>query len=249
MKGRRLRRAMVHVSVGASLALVMTLLLLSGGGDVSLAQLSPTCPVIDPITGLCDTVTSILPSTSTPTSTTTTTSTPTSTTTTTSTPTSTTTTTSTPASTTTGGTSTTSGTTGGTTGTTGTTSGGSGLLAGAAPFGSTAYGPGGLFSGAYTGNFGGGGTTYFAPTAQTLTSHQVYFQSAFGAPVSEDVATAAFDLSSIQAAPVASAATQVPRVMLLLVPVGFLILMLVTSLVLEVNEGGTGNAAIRSSRI
>jgi hypothetical protein len=37
--------------------------------------------------------------------------------------------------------------------------------------------------------------------------------------------------------------------MLLLVPVGLLILMLVTSLVLEVNEGGTGNAAIRSSRI
>lgn len=233
---------MVHLSVAASLALVMTLLLLSGGRSVSLAQisLSPSCAIIDPLTGLCETVTSILsPS---PTSTTTTTTTPTSTTTTTTTPTSTTTTTTTPTGTT-GGTS----TTGGTTGTTGSTAGGS-TLGGGTAFGSSAYGPGGLFTGAYTGNFGGG-TTYFAPTAQTQTSRQVYFQSAFGAPVSKEVATAAFDLSSIQAAPVASAATQVPRIMLLLVPVGFLILMLVTSLVLEVNEGGAGNLAIRSSRI
>jgi hypothetical protein len=82
-----------------------------------------------------------------------------------------------------------------------------------------------------------------------VTSQQVYFQSAFGAPVSKAVATAAFDVSGIQAAPVASAVTQVPRIMLLLVPVAFLMLILVTSLVLEVNEGGTGNTAIRSSRI
>jgi hypothetical protein len=72
----------------------------------------------------------------------------------------------------------------------------------------------------------------------------VYFQSAFGAPVSKEVATAAVDLSSIQAAPVASAATQVPRIMLLLVPMGLLIMMLVTSLVLEVNEGGAGTRAL-----
>jgi hypothetical protein len=66
----------------------------------------------------------------------------------------------------------------------------------------------------------------------------VFFQSAFGAPVSQEVATAAFDLSAIQAAPVASAAAQVPRVTLVLIPVGFLILLLITTLVLEVNEGG-----------
>jgi hypothetical protein len=245
MKGRRLRRAMVHLSVGGSLALVLTLLLLSSGGEVSLAQLSvsPSCAIIDPITGLCETVTSILSPSSSPTSTTTTTSTPTSTTTTATSSTSSTT-TSTSTSSTTSGTS--DGTSGGTTGTTGTTAGGSTLSD--APFGGSAYGPGGLFSGAYTGNFGGG-TTYFAPTAQTLTSRQVYFQSALGAPVSKEVATAAFDLGTIQAAPVASAATQVPRIMLLVVPAALLILVLVTSLVLEDNEGGTGNAAIRSSRI
>ena len=234
MKGRRLRRAMVHLSVGASLALVTTLLLLSGGG-VSQAQisLSPSCALIDPITGLCQTVTNIISPTSAPTSTPTTPiSTPTTTI-----PTATTT-TSAPSGPTTGGTSPT-GTVKGVAGTAGRSS----LVGGSGPFGSSAYGPGGLFTGAYTGNFGGG-TTYFAPTAQTQSSRQVYFQSAFGAPVSKEVATAAVDLSSIQAAPVASAATQVPRIMLLLVPMGLLIMMLVTSLVLEVNEGGAGTRAL-----
>jgi hypothetical protein len=229
MNGRRLRRAMIHLSIGASLALVATLVLLSSGGGVSMAQISvsPSCALIDPVTGLCETVTSILSPTST-----TTTIAPTTTTTTTA-PTTTTTTTSS-TTTTSGGTSSTS------TGGSRTSTKASNLAT--APFGSSAYGPGGLFS-AYTGNFGGG-TTYFAPTAQTQTSRQVYFQSAFGAPVSKEVATAAVDLSTIQAAPLASAATQVPRIMLLLVPMGLLMLMLVTSLVLEVNEGGAGTRTL-----
>jgi hypothetical protein len=75
----------------------------------------------------------------------------------------------------------------------------------------------------------------------------VYFQSAFGAPVSKEVATAAVDLGAIQAAPVASAVTQAPRILLILFPMGFLILMLVTSLVLEVNEGGAGTQTILRS--
>ena len=77
----------------------------------------------------------------------------------------------------------------------------------------------------------------------------MYFQSAFGAPVSQEVAAAAVDLGTIQAAPVASAVTQAPRVLLILFPMGFLILVLVTSLVLEVNEGGAGTRTIlRSAR-
>jgi hypothetical protein len=114
-------------------------------------------------------------------------------------------------------------------------------------FGYSAYGPGALFSGAYRGNFGGG-TTYFAPTAQTLSSQQVYFQSAFGVPVSKEVATAAVDPASIEAAPVASAVNQLPRAIVLLFPVGFALLILITSLVLEVNEGGAGLGFVYSAR-
>jgi hypothetical protein len=87
-------------------------------------------------------------------------------------------------------------------------------------------------------NFGGG-TTYFTPSAQIQTSSQVYFQSAFGAPVSKEVATAAVG-QVIDAAPVASAIVHVPRTVLLVFPFGLAILSLVTCLVLEVNEGGAG---------
>ena len=114
-------------------------------------------------------------------------------------------------------------------------------------FGSAAYGPGGLFSGAYVGNFGGG-TTYFAPGAQSVSSRQVYFQSAFGAPVSKEVATAAVDPTSIQSAPVASAITQMPRRTLVALPLAVAILFLVTCLVIEVNEGGAGIAYVTRNR-
>jgi hypothetical protein len=217
---------MVQLSVAASLGLVMILFLLPRGSDVSLAQisLSPSCTIIDPITGLCQTITSLLS----PTATITSTSTPTVTTT-----------SSSPTSTTSPSTSSSS-TSGGTTTTTLSTATSKLLGSATAPFGSAAYGPGGLFSG---GNFGGG-TTYFAPNGQVLTSRRVYFQSAFGAPVSKEVATAAVDSASIESAPVASAVTHVPRIFLMLFPLGFAVLSLVTCLVLEVNEGGAGAVSV-----
>jgi hypothetical protein len=231
----------MHLSLGASFGLLMTLLLLSGGTEVSLAQISisPTCAIIDPLTGLCETVTSIVSPPATPTSTST------------STPTADPTATSTSTATPTG--SSTSGSTGSTSGGTTTTSGGGTTKSGSNPLGSSgafgysAYGPGALFSGGYGGNFGGG-TTYFAPGAQTTASRQVYFQSAFGAPVSQEVATAAVDPASIEAAPVASAINQLPRAIVLLFPIGFALLVLVTSLVLEVNEGGAGLGSVLSAR-
>jgi hypothetical protein len=224
MKRRGLRWAMVQLSVAGSLGLALTLILISGGNEVSLAQvsLSPSCSLIDPLTGLCQTITSIVsptppPTTLPPTTTTTL-------------PAITTTTTSSPVSTT--GQS--SGPTGGTS--SGSKGAGSSLPGGKAPFGSTAYAPGGLFFGAYAGNYGGG-TTFFAPGGQTVSSSQLYYQSAFGTPVSKAVAAAAVG-PSISSAPVASAITQLPRTVVLLFPAVVLLMLLVTSLVLEVNEGG-----------
>ncbi len=227
---------MIHVSLAASFALVTILFLLPGGGEVSLAQvsLSPACTLIDPLTGLCQTVSGVISPTATSTSTSTSSPVPI-------------TTTSVPTST---STTTTSGTTTTNSGTT-TVSGGvktaRSKLTGSKVFGSAAYGPGGLFSGAYAGNFGGG-TTYFAPGAQSVSSRQVYFQSAFGAPVSKEVATAAVDPTSIQSAPVASAITQMPRSTLVALPLAVAILFLVTCLVIEVNEGGAGLAYLQRNR-
>jgi cobalamin biosynthesis Mg chelatase CobN len=231
----------MHVSLGASFGLVMTLLLLSGGTEASFAQisLSPTCAIIDPLTGLCQTVTSILSPTTTTTSTSTPTSDPTATTTSTATSTS---------SSTSGSTGSNDSTSGGSTSTSdgSTTTSGSNPLGSSGAFGYSAYGPD-LFSGAYGGNFGGG-TTYFAPGAQTTASRQVYFQSAFGVPVSNEVATAAVDPASIEAAPVASAINQLPRAIVLLFPMAFGLLALVTCLVLEVNEGGAGLGSVSIRR-
>jgi hypothetical protein len=232
----------MHLSLGASFGLLMTLLLLSGGTEVSLAQisLSPTCAIIDPLTGLCETVTSILSPPPSPTSTSTSTSTPTATTTSTAAPTGSSTSDSTGSSSSTSGETTTSSGSG-----TGTS--GSDPLGSSGAFGYSAYAAEARLSGAYGGNFGGG-TTYFAPGAQTTASRQVYFQSAFGTPVSQEVATAAVDPASIEAAPVASAINQLPRAIVLLFPIGFALLVLVTSLVLEVNEGGAGLGSVLSVR-
>jgi hypothetical protein len=228
---------MIHVSLAASFALATILFLLPGGGEVSLAQvsLSPACTIIDPVTGLCQTVTGIIS----PTATTTSLPPPPS-------PTVTNTTITSPTPTTsTGGSTGSTPASGGTTAT-GATKAASKVLGSNGVFGSAAYGPGGLFSGAYVGNFGGG-TTYFAPGAQSVSSRQVYFQSAFGAPVSKEVATAAVDPTSIQSAPVASAITQMPRSTLVALPLAVAILFLVTCLVIEVNEGGAGTAYVHRS--
>jgi hypothetical protein len=241
MKRGRLRRAILRASVAAGLGLSITLTLISSGA-VSMAQIlplpSPTCTILDPLTGLCQTITSILNS-PTPTATTTTnTPLPTVTTTTTTSiaPTTVTSgTTSTATGSTTGGTTTT-----GATGLTGTSAFGSGAL------GYGASGPGGLSFGAYGGNFGGG-TTYFAPRGLNVSSRQVYFQSAFGAPISEEVAMAAVG-PGIDSSPVSSAITQVPPAALAVFSAGLLLLILVTCLVLEVNEGVWGRAVTARTR-
>jgi hypothetical protein len=233
MKRRSLRRTMLQFSVAGSLGLALTLALISGGTGVSIAQvsLSPTCSILDPLTGLCQTVTSIISPVPT---TTTTTPLPTS--------------TSTSSAPLGGSTSTSSGTTSGATSGATKAARSTRISGGKGSFGGSAYPPGGLFYGAYAGNYGGG-ATYFAPNGQTVSSSQVYYQSAFGAPVSQAVATAAVG-PSIGTAPVASAVTQLPRPLVLLFPPGLLVLLFVTSLVLEVNEGGVGpHTALVRARI
>jgi hypothetical protein len=240
----------VQLSVGGGLALSATLVLLSGGTQASLAQvsLSPSCSLVDPLTGLCETVTSLLPTSATPAPTTTTTTTAPLPTSTTPLPT---TTTAAPVTTTLAG-STSSGTTdSGSTGTS-TTSGGTGGVGGLSDLSSGgipafgAGGPGGLLYGAYPGSYGAG-TTYFAPNGQMVSSSQIFFQSAFGNSVPPSVAAEAVT-EAVRTVPVASALSSVPRRVWLAMPLVLFALFSIVYLVIEVNEGGMPSRALVAVR-
>ncbi|MDP8955811.1 MAG: hypothetical protein M3N24_02485 [Actinomycetota bacterium] len=86
--------------------------------------------------------------------------------------------------------------------------------------------------GVYFGNFGGG-KTYFSPTGLTRFDpyRKVYYLSAFGRPLDSDVSTAVIDATRVS--PVSTRVPHAPDEVWLLLPVGLVLLTMVTYLVLE----------------